>query len=427
MLTNKNSILFLKEFSVKDYTLILIFNLNKDSYYKLDNIIKFSINRKINLILNIDKNSFDFKSLLILKKMIFLFTYNNLKLGIWGVPDCVLRYIFQDGFDFTKYYDISLIKINPLFYKLINDNYTFSSNLISCNKCFVKKNCSGLGILDENQKMWNFRINKTIRMIEKKFLFSNNIINKLHKSFINYIENSSLFYTDRTLRYVKTYTHKKQLKYENRFVYFSRYIHKNELDKEFDFLYKNLLNKDFIYYIYKNLYSKLFMRSFAYSIAELENNKLRESFYLYFINEQILINYLLSKKKLQINKENFDELNYISQDFNLNEEFGLKVYSKIKNKNLLFDFLKDKYSFIFPEELIDIAYSFYFVRRYKNNKLISNKIEFNSSNNEYVVTILQNYFNIYIPKESKLKIEIFALDFDLKGHINKITIYYGNF
>ncbi len=445
---NLNSSLF-KYYNIKslnNYKFILLFYLNKKTILFFNSFINKLIKLKFNLIIVIDKNSFKFNDLIFLKDYILLFYKLDLKLGIWGLPDCVMRLIFADGFDFIRL-EPYLIKTNYLFYEINNSLFNYSVQLVNCNDCFIKNNCVGLGLLNYNSKFF-YRKSIENRLKEKKKVsFDDNIINLIYSNFISHIASSSLYYTDRTLRYVKSYTKIKKLKYSNRFVYFSRYIHKSEFNFEFEFLLNNILNFNFLKNFYENFYLRLLMRSFAYSIAKLNDNFYRESFYFYFIEENQIINFL-KLNYISFTKNDFEEFKYISYDlkteiinkinfkkeFDINDLeiesqiFGFKLYSKIFNIDAFFNFLKTELNFIFPEELMKISFNYYLVRRYdKNFNLIGFKFEFNSKDSEKTKLLLENLFGFIIPREEELKMEIFAIDLSLDGFIKKISIYYGNF
>lgn len=406
-------------------SLFPILFLDKLNLKKQINLIDFFFKTKINVFIVIKHNSFNFNELFFLKNVISNFYDQGISIGILGIPYCVLQNILG-GFEYLIY-EPFLLKMN-YFYFLKKDFDNNSILLLNCKNCVAVSGCLGLGILSENSNNWSFRLDSRTRMSKKKeIIFDDKRVNQKHLDFINYILTRSQKYTDRTIKYAKVFTKKKDLEYVDRFVYFCRYLKSDEIETEKKFFLNTIENKSFGNLIFDELYKNFLLKGFAYTFCSLPNSNFRETFYLYFKNQELFywfLNFFNSKFKL----EDFESFYDISFDFFNFEQRDTKIYTFITDVQSFFTYLKNNFNFTFDSDIIDISYNFFFVRRMDiNGNLKSVKFEFNTKDFEFVKNKLNKIYNLNIQKDPNLIEEIISPDITINGEINKITIYYGNF
>lgn len=406
--------------------LIYILTLNNSNLESsLHLIFNEFLKKNRGLIIHIDINSISFSKLSFLKKIILQFHNKNTSLGIWGIPYCVFQKILG-GFYFTLL-EPSLIKPN-LFFSSYRDTYLASRLHINCNLCIVSDSCFGLGLKKENFSMWNFRLKPEERVKEKKKVhFSDEKIRNKFNLCLDYLKQSNIKYTDRTLKFAKVFTNNKNHYYDNRFVYFCRYLHKSEFEEEKKFCKLLVDNKNYLEFLFDFLYFNYLLKGFAYTISRETSGKYRETFYTYFTTDKVFKHFL---KQFGLNCElnSFEEFYDYSVDFVDGVKKSHKVYTRILDKNLFFDYLYEDFSFFLPESIKKNAYNLYFVRRYdENKKLISVKFEFNSYKHGEVIDYFNTNYDLSLKKDPFLREEIFSPDITFEGKLNKFTIYYGNY
>lgn len=418
------------KYDFKKYKLIGFYyyvNVNSSSFFDLEGLIRSLLSSNnsssFGLILIFNKNAVLFKELLFLKQLIIYFFSKKIYFGIWGLPDCVIRYIYQDGFDYVLFNEY-LIPENSFSLFFFDKDYYLSQQLLSCKNCMEYKNCFGLGINSLNLSNWFYRYGiKTRINVWNKIKFKDKIISNKYFDFLNHIKKSNLKYTDRSLKFASVFLKNSNNDYFERFTYFCRYLHKKEFLFEFYFLKKISKNNFLIEYFYENFYKNLLMRSFAYSVA-VSKNKFRESFYFYFISDKTLSNYLCNKKNLIVNTYDFEKLNYISFDFMNNKEEDFKVYSKIENEISFFNFLKKEFKF--EISLLKEGKEFYLVRRYDIKGNFKNfKFEYVPKNFEESRLALSKLYDLNLLINNSFIGESIAIDLDKTGKLNKITFYLG--
>jgi len=403
-----------------------IFELNKDTINDLINISNQIINSKIDtLIILIDKNNIDFSKIKFIHSIIINFYINNKKIGIWGIPNCVLRNILTPK-DFIKLYDY-LIKPNYNLNKKTKKLIYYSSNIIECRNCIENKDCIGLGNLKTNQYPWlyiqsgEYIFNKYY----KNIIFQDKEIDKHFKTFSNHIKNYKSIFSTRSIYFANTISNETEFKYNNRFIYYCHNLHKSEINNEINNL-KKISNNETLINELEIFYKNFILNGFAYSYAK--GDKTRESIYYFPINSNIIKSYL---SKIPINFEElyFEELYFIGIDYIKNKKYEIKIYSKIKNNSELLKYLKEKYKIKINNNVLNYISNLIFVRRYnlENKKLKSIKIEYNINNNEKYSQYLKNEFNYDINYKEFEKIIRLTFNYNLEkkiGVFNKITKYY---
>jgi len=404
-------------------TFISIVELRNDN---LNNIINFyfndnNYNKFSGVIFIVSKNLVLFEHLNFLKSLILkLYTFNK-KFSILGLPYCLLQKILSPLY--YTFFKPHFLKLDYLFYNINNYLNFYSTQLISCKTCLMAEICCGLGNLKVNLKPYNFRIHPKYRYLKNKLVkFKNKEISNLYSLYLEQIKNSPLEYTDRDLKFAQVYSKKKELKYSQRFIYYVNFLLKTEYDYELSFLLSVVKNKSFLKKLFDDFYD-LKAYSFAYSIAILEDNVLRESYYLYYLTSA---GFELFKKRynLDFNISSNEIYHDTCVDFKDNKISGFKIYTHIKDTSIFLNFLKNNYNFIFPEKLINLTNTFAFAKRYdENSNLIGIKLEFGSNNIELTNRILFDEYGIKIKTKKNIKIFVYAIDLTLLGEVKKITTY----
>lgn len=404
-----------------EYFILYNLNINTINQFILtiNEIIKNK--SKLNIIIIVDKNSFKISELIFLKNIVINFWVLENKLGIWGLPYCHLQEILGE-INFIKFEPI-LIKENNLFFSLINNFYINSTQLINCHLCFLKNtNCYGFGNKPENFLINKGRLNTKLRLEKYKSIkYENKELNALYNLFINHILNSNLYYSDRYLRLTKVYTQKKELNYDERFVYYCRYLSKFEFNSEKSFLLSIAKNKDFFKYMYENFVENFYLNSLAYTY--LTGDIERETFYFYFKDQDAFILFF-KFMKISINIEIFEEFYDVSFDFKNGLQSDFKIYTKIKDASLFFDYLKKNYNFE-ANSLIRSSLNFSLCRRYdKFGEFKGIKFEFHSKNPNEIKKMFFDNYGFLFDEIIGFSEDVFAVDINNGGLIDKITVHY---
>jgi len=403
----------------------LILELTKKNRKYLLRIVKECISHKNfhGIIFLIDKNEILFERLFFLKDISIKLFNNNKKVGIHGLPYCVLQYIFGSDY-FSRYFPDFISEDNQYYSKYIPIFQQNSSLLLKCAECIASTYCDGLGSRIENHYIWSYRTSHTYRALGRDILFQtdNAEMQNMYDSFCTYIDNSDLTYADRYLYFTKNIDLGSAYSFSDRFVYHCDFPPKNEYKKELNFLSTYIENRTFLPII-ETLLNRDEVCRIAYSKANKDNIS-RESFY---INPNGENNYYL--------------LNYfnIKLDISFPNKFlgvGIDYYNgKIKSYKIYFVVSSEILMQIHPEYFnkIDIELfslqkkeHYYIIRLDADKKMVSERIDLIYNDKDSI------YFQKYLKKlpfsdSSIASLFIFAFAFEFESNqLNKINIYYRN-
>ncbi len=405
----------------------LLFELSVKNRKSLSKIIQNCLNYThfLGVIFTIDKNEILFDRLFFLKSIVLKLFQDNKEIGIWGVPDCVIRFAIGN-YHFSQVVSKMIPENSSCYCKYIPTNQHNSSLLLSCSKCIVSHECDGLGSRMENRSMWGYRISNEYRRTGREELFKvdNEDMQKIYNRFCEHIDNSDQTYTDRYVYFVKNIDFGSPYSFSDRFIYHCDYLPLHDYERELDFLDNNVQNKSFLLTI-KELSSQIEISKIAYTKAE-KSDVSRESFYL-----------------AQNNVYNDYLLNY----FNLDLDLDLKLLNKIQGIGI--DFFNGqiksyKIYFLVPSEILLKMYPHYFekidinildlhekqhhyiLRLDANRKKVSERIDLTYNDKDQA--LYQSYFKHFRVTNKDLKeLYIIALGFEFEDmDIKKMNMYYRN-
>lgn len=389
--------------------------------YILDNL---GNTNTMGYLLVFDKNKIKFNQLTFLKELIFRLYLSGKRVKIIGLPYCFLQFIFG-GFDFTRIDNIQL-QANEYYFR---DTVGYQSFMLrGCKNCIEVKKCEGLGVLEDNHDLWAFRVNNDVRLKNRKKLqFQDEHINSLHKYFISHCDKFSLRRTDRTIKYSNSYKiPDNSLEYTNRFVYYCRYLDLKELTNELNFIKGMVFNQQTIYSLLFKYYELRFLSGYAYTIAKIDENKFRETIYMYFTTSK-QVEILLEDLKLHPPmKFDFMYPYFIGLDLSSNSTTlkEYKIYYRITNHEFFLKWLH-KENIVIDNLLLNNSFKHLIVFRYdQNSKLKSIKFELTPRNNLIFIEYFKKNYDIeVVPENYLLKNEYYAIDFNLDRKVKKLTCY----
>lgn len=403
----------------------LLFELSAENRISLLKIIADCLNHSHfrAIIFTVNKNEILFDRLFFLKEMTLKLFQNDKKVGIWGIPYCVMQSIFG-GHYFSQLADKMIPENSNQYSKYIPVNQYSSSLLLQCHKCIASNDCDGLGIREENQSLYRGRVSHKYRIIGRNDLFrtDNEVMKKMYDSFCEHVDNSDLTYADRYLYFVKNIDFGSSYSFSDRFVYHCDFLPLHDYEKELIFLDSYIENKSFLPMI-NELAGKNKIGRIAYSKAQNENIS-RESFYI-----------------IPNDEHNYYLLNYFNINFDIkfpNRFFGVGVdfyNGQIKSYKVYFMIPTEILLQVFPHyfQKIDINVlelhkkeHYYIIRLDRNKKIISERIDLVYNDKDRV--LYQTYFeHLLFPNKTLEELHIFALAFEFEDmDIKKKNIYYRN-
>ena len=399
----------------------LPFRLDKGSAKSLEATIGTFLVQKNGpgLIIHIDKNAFVFTKLFFLKRIVHLFYRQKVPLGIWGLPFCVMQQILG-GYLYTKVQKF-LIK-EPRSFAFKYQGGLHSSLLIECKKCIKAETCSGLGNLACNRSQFAWRMANRYRFVNLPYLTLQKPAAEVHDQFIRHICRYPQEGTDRAVAYARVFSKSRGFIYHDRFIYYCNYLLSSEAEDEKKLILAHTKNQGFIENFFR-LYPSYFER-YAYSLAYGE--KIRETVYGFFIDASQAKD-LLGKLSLDLQQQSFEGPFYF---FGIDLIDGVpdayKLYAKITDKPAFFDYLEHQFSIVFPPEILEISYGFLFVRRVDSEKrLLSIKVEMYSRDITKLSDLIHKHYHIRLESNEHFETDRVAFDIDLRGRLNKITLYYS--
>lgn len=413
-INSKTNFHLLFELSVKNrkYLLKIVQDCLKYTYFR-------------GIIFTIDKNEILFDRLFFLKSIALKLFNNNKDIGIWGVPDCVIR--FTMGNYYFSQIVSKMIPENSNFYsKYIPTNQHKSSLLLECNQCIASYECDGLGSRMENRSMWGCRISNEYRKTGREELFKtdNEDMQKTYNSFCEHIDNSDQTYADRYLYFVKNIDFGSSYSFSDRFVYHCDYLPLHDYEKELGFLDNNVQNKSFLLTI-KELSSQIEISKIAYTKAG-KSDVSRESFYLAQNNmyNDYLLNYF--NLELALDLKLLNKIQGIGIDFYNGQIKSYKIYFLVPSEILLK--MYPQYFEKIDINILDLheKQHHYIIRLDANRKRISERIDLTYNEKDY--SLYESYFKYFPITNKDLKeLYLIAFDFEFEAmNIKKINIYYRN-
>ena len=398
-----------------------VFRLDAHSAEKLDTTISTFLSQKNRpgLILYIDKNAFVFTKLSFLKAVALHFYHQNVPLGIWGLPYCVMQQILG-GYLYTKLHQYLIPE--PESFAFRHQNGQHSALLLNCKKCIKAEMCSGLGNLACNRSQFAWRMANRYRFDNLPYLTLREPAAKVHDQFIKHICRYPQEETDRAITYARVFPRSRGFAYYDRFIYYCNYLLYSQVEEEKELILAYTKNRGFIERFFR-FYPSYFGR-YAYSLAYGE--KIRETIYGFFIDKNRSWD-LLGKLNLDLAQQPFEEPFYFfGIDLIDGVPEGYKLYAKISDDRAFFDYLAQYFSFEFPHEIVKISYDFLFVRRVDARKrLTSIKVEMYCKDLELLSHLIYEYYDIRLESNEHYETDRIAFDIDLEGSLNKITLYYS--
>ena len=133
------------------------------------------------LIIVCDKNSLYFKDLVFLSKLMVDYLDSEIRIGLWGLPYCVLQFIL--GPPLYSHFHKKLIQENDLFE--IPELNLNTIQLVECRDCIKFNACYGLGVLENNLHRWHFRLKNEARFngLPQKLRFRDPELLRVHNHF----------------------------------------------------------------------------------------------------------------------------------------------------------------------------------------------------------------------------------------------------
>lgn len=404
---------------------ILIFELSKKNRKFLLRINQECIDNKNfhGIVFVINKNELLFDRLFFLKNISFRLFENSKKVGIWGLPNCIIQFIF-DPYGFSQFVSKSIPQETEKYSKYTPTYQQNSSLLLKCTECFTVDICDGLGLRTENHLMWNYRSSHKYRKIGRDALFktNNKNIEKIYHEFCTYIDNSDLMQADRYLYFVKNIDFGSSYSFSDRFVYHCDFPSFAEYEKELHFLSKYVENKNFLPQI-DALAKKGKICRIGYSKADKDNVS-RESFY---VNPNDGHNYyLLDYFNIDI-KIQFPNTFYgVGVDFYNGQIESYKIYFMVPVETLF-----KMHPQYFKKINIDIfslheKSHYYVIRMDADKKKISERIDL-VYNKKDKLHYKQYFKQLSFSEDILNDLHIFAFAFEFKSmNLQKINIYYRN-
>jgi hypothetical protein len=418
----------------KDLSSFHFFFLNKNTILNLSAFIKKirKSDSATGVILIIDKNSFEIWKMSFLAKAVPGLIEKGLKVGIWGLPQCVINTIFNKD-DYFQLYSrhLDLVAIDHLSEKHYKLNYN-SAQISACRACSLRATCSGLGNLWQNLAPLNLETVQKEFLKEssyKKTAFSSAKLRKKQAAILDYCRKNQLpRNTRRSFFYATVALKTAAFDYGERLIYSCKYLDSKELEAEENFLASISANQSFVKYIFKNFSQKYYW--YIFSIALDRNQAVRESYYIYFkdTEKSHKVKFLESEINLKTVMD-YDVLGNvygIGYDFLAGNFQGVKLYTRIKDKKGFPDFLEKICNFTFPAEILEISTFILFEKRFaENGELLTYKVELTTCHLEKMTALFVKYYNLKfnLAHVNCLSV-ICAFDLSLTGSLNKITVYY---
>ncbi|MGW8169144.1 MAG: hypothetical protein ACWGHH_03970 [Sulfurovaceae bacterium] len=371
------------------------------------------------IVFEIDKEAHFFDDLMFLKDYVIDLLAKDKRVGLWGIPECVIR-IILDSYWYMRFLETKIAG---------NNVYDCCQNAIylpECENCLDRGTCSGTGNKNRDFLKKRFKRSKSKPKVRfKTNLFqlpSTSIFNKykkflLHSSFGNKASST----TDRYVYFATSVDYGSVHAYANRFVYMCNHLNSKAYDKEFDFLRKQSINSAYVDLI-QSVASVEKTMQVAYSLAE-KNGIYRESFYMYtpeHYGERLLkdfnIHYVIPQSK---------KMKFIGVGIDVIDEknVGYKLYFKCP-KNFLSSYFEP-----LGIELKKVkAKLHYLVWRLDNEqKLLSYKIEVLIGHKDFKLfkNLIDNY-EYFDRNFEKLDIFNVAIEFE-EDKISKINLYHRNY
>jgi len=342
----------------------------------------------------------------LLQKPLLTLLNHDKRIGIWGVPLCVVRTMFN-AYIYMRFFETHIAE-NPMGVKTkIFLNY--------CDKCIDRLGCLGFrNIKTDTLKPTIKSIHNQYNngYLKKPFNSTLNVLNQKHALCVHHCQTDSKT-TFRHIYYADSVSMNSKHAYTNRFIYSCDYLNSEESEFEFSFLENIVFNKKMVYK-FKSLFKTSNNIQLIYSLAE-KKGSYRETFY-YFVPSSVSSNFL------QNFNLTFDEINYVFFGIgidSINSELtGYKIYYKV-SQSIMLTYLEKigikDYKFL--GEKLFIVY-----RLNKNEDILSYKIEIEIKHQDlkYFKLFLNNY-NYYAKLDTKnITIEI------LEDKIEKVNIYYAS-
>lgn len=382
--------------------------------YKKGNDYFYYLKNKTPIILIFDdKVSLD--ELTFLRRLMLSYKENKISIVIAGIPLCIFKKIFGQFDNLRMNYDS--LKLSDFFFQRASE-VVYNSR---CKECILYGKCPGLKLIKDNVKDIGYLIypHSIIEKVERNRHLIKDYEN--YECFFAHAKENIGRFSFRNFQMVFAFS-KRKSDFVSRLVYYVHFLEEDFFYDEIVFLSQHVSNVSFL----KKLRSELFslrVNRFGYSYVKNEG-VLRESFYLFFAKDSFLISFLRINFFNVNTKFKFESFDFIGIDYLNDALHEVKLYSRITNLNMLLFFLKKIE--INLVEFLRFGLPYLFVRRISSEgDLRGFKIEFNfdDSKAKEFITFIDQRFGIKCEKFNYGRINIMALDFTLKGILNKVVFY----
>ena len=380
----------------------------------------------VGLVLIIDKNSIVFNRLQELKALIYRCHTEQFRIAVAGIPYCTLQRAFG-GLEYTKSSSVCK-EVFSAFFTYHKEIMKGSHLTLACRYCIARDTCTGLDSLSRNDSIEGYRITPEKKYREKrKISFEDDLVRASYTRFLERVRLNSCWKTERTLKYANVLSEKEAHRYEQRFIYYARYLDLDEIGPEYEALRAMVLNEAPLHDIFGVYYPAQKCSGFAYTLAK-KGRAYRETFYAYFVSTESLNQYLGKNFKFSVENGAF-EFNYFSGiDYVGGKAREFKVYSSIHDAHAFRDYIRERYNIYVPSLLFVDVRHLTFVKRFSlQGVLLSVKIELTPTHQREAEAILSKMFlkNLSPPNQYFMN-TYYALEFSLDGGLEKLTTYMTN-
>jgi hypothetical protein len=200
------------------------------------------------------------------------------RMGIWGVPECVLIDILTPAL-FSELRAGFLEETGPGRCRFDPGIFARTALRLECRPCIARERCGGMGRKPENLLPREYRSAHDFRRRGRERLFRSEDpeLRERYRRFADYVDRSDLRYADRYLYFVKTLDYGSPYVQTDRFVYHCDYLPRRDYPEEATFLASQTLRSDRIEDL-RLLGSSGAVARFAYSRGRGKRGE-RESFY----------------------------------------------------------------------------------------------------------------------------------------------------
>lgn len=298
-----------------------------------------------------------------------------------------------------------------------------AAQLITCRHCVLRDDCPGVGPLPENHRNRMYRIRKEHRLEAWELVcFQDAALNDKYHRYIRHLAEFPLELTDRAMTFPRTITPGGKAQYDERFVYFCRYMTPEDIPREKGLLLETMRCHDYVKTVFGQWYEKGIMPSVACSFAAGESD--RESLYLYFATQKLIADFLeLGDIKPVLRPH--EMLWFVGVDFSGGQLSGYKVYTKFPDDNAFLSALRDEVGLSLTTDFIGATDHYLLARRFTaEGRQVGIKMEFCPIDHEQTRKEVKLHWNLDMGNTPDLyRDEIVAVDLDGSGNASKMTIY----